>query len=146
LIYADTSFLASLYLQDGNSADAQRWFTANSQPILLSRLSELELSNACRLSVFRGWITERQSQIVLAAIEDDLRKDVLIRRAFEADEIFTLSQSLSSQHTLRNGNRTLDIMHIALAVHSELSTFATFDKRQSVLAKECALDVVPFIS
>lgn len=143
LIYADTSFLASLYLQDANSATASTWFAANPQPILLSRLAELELFNACRLSVFRRWVSAKKCQEVLAAIESDLQAGVLMRQPFSAEEIFQLSERLSARHTWITGSRTLDILHVAHAVENKLGTFATFDQRQAVLAIECGLEVVP---
>ena len=143
MIYADTSFLGSLYLQDTNSVHANTWFNANPQSILLSRLAELELFNACRLSVFRNWVSERECHQVLAAIENDVKAGVLIRQPFSAEEIFGLSSTLSAQHTSITGNRTLDVVHVAHAIHSEMSTFATFDQRQTLLANECGLKLVP---
>lgn len=122
---------------------ANRWFAQNKQPILLSRLSELELLNACRLSVFRKWITLEDCQEVLSNLESDIQAGVLIRHPFSADEIFKLSEHLSAEHTLTTGNRSLDILHVAIAVDARIEVFATFDQRQSVLAKACGLNVVP---
>lgn len=143
MIYADTSFLGSLYLRDGNSALASTWFSENQQPILLSRLAELELFNACRLGVFRQWISGSECEEVLSAIQSDLQGGVLIRPPFSAEVIFRRSERISAQHTSITGNRSLDILHVAHAVENTMGTFATFDRRQALLAKECGLGVVP---
>lgn len=143
MIYADTSFLGSLYLQDANSSLASTWFSANRQPILLSRLAELELFNACRLSVFRQWISIAECDEVLSVIESDVQGGVLVRQPFSAEEIFRLSERISAQHTSMTGNRSLDILHVAHAVENGMGTFATFDQRQALLAKESGLEVVP---
>lgn len=143
MIYADTSFLGSLYLRDANSARANAWFAANPQAILLSRLTELELFNACRLSVYRAWLSKTKCKEVLSAIKSDLDRGVLMRQSFAAEEVFSVSEHLSEKFTTKSGNRSLDILHVAYAVHNEMATFATFNQRQSLLARECGLEVIP---
>jgi len=51
--YADTSFVASLYIPDANSAEAARRMRRLSLPVLITPLGELELINAVQLRLFR---------------------------------------------------------------------------------------------
>jgi hypothetical protein len=52
-VYADTSFIVSLYLRDANSNVATARMIEIVPPLLLSSLGELELTNALQLYVFR---------------------------------------------------------------------------------------------
>jgi predicted nucleic acid-binding protein len=135
--------LASLYLQDPNSGRARVWIAAHASPLALSRIAELELFNACRLSVFRGWVSDDECRRVLADIRSDLREGVLIRQPFSADEIFKMAEQLSAKHSVQFGNHSLDMLHIAQALHYEFRTFASFDQRQRSLAERCGLQTVP---
>lgn len=57
------------------------------------------------------------------------------------DAVLRLSRSLSSQTTAKGGHRTLDIFHVATAVHLGASRFLTLDARQRELAIHAGLKV-----
>lgn len=46
------------------------------------------------------------------------------------------------QRTRKNGHRTMDILHVATALHLGVTEFVTFDSNQKVLAESEGL-VVP---
>ena len=55
--------------------------------------------------------------------------------AYDAEAVTRLAGSPSHSHTTSGGHRTLDVLHIATAVHLGAERFLTFDVRQKSLAK-----------
>jgi len=143
LIYADSSFLVSLYLRDSNSEQARKEMKARPQEIALSRIAALEVKNAFRLAVFREWITSAQLDRVQSLFDADASGGFLRPVPFPVDELFAESERLSQAYTAASGNRSLDVLHVACARHSELAVFASFDLRQRYLAKKVGLRLVP---
>lgn len=143
MIYADSSFLVSLYLRDTNSEAARHEIASRSQGIGLSRIAQLEVQNAFRLAVFRKWITPPMQQRVQAVFESDLRDGFLCPLPFTVDEVFAEAESLSKAHTASSGNRSPDVLHIACARLSDLKVFASFDERQRSLGKVVGLSLAP---
>lgn len=143
MIYADSSFLVSLYLRDGNSRAARSEIESHTDGVALSRLAGLEVRNAFRLAVFRGWVEEDQERRVQSLFESDGCGGFLYPLVFASDEIFAVAEHLSRTFTATSGNRSLDIMHIACAQVAELTVFASFDERQRKLASLVGLQVVP---
>lgn len=72
-IYADTSFLVSLYSPDANSVAAARIMQASKGDRFVSTLGELEVVNAVGLRVFRKEVSATQAQSSLNDFEKDLR-------------------------------------------------------------------------
>jgi predicted nucleic acid-binding protein len=54
-----------------------------------------------------------------------------------------LASTYSRQKTSKGGHRTLDILHVATAVHLRATEFLTFDGRQKKIARHAGLKV-PF--
>ena len=143
MIYADSSFLVSLYLRDANSEAAQREMKSHSGGVALSRLAGLEVRNAFRLAVFRGWITPLQEASLEALFLSDSKGGFLRSLSFATDEIFAESERLSNLHTTAFGNRSLDVLHVACALIADLKVFASFDARQRKLAQSVGLRLAP---
>lgn len=143
MIYADSSFLVSLYLRDANSVAASGEMKSNPQEIALSRIAGLEVKNAFRLAVFRGWITTAQESRVQTLFDLDSSGGFLRPIPFSSDDIFAEAERLSTTHTAISGNRSLDVLHVACALLTELKGFASFDARQRKLAGKVGLRVVP---
>ena len=78
-VYADSSFLVSCYLVDGNTARAKAFLSDHSGPLPFTALHELEVRNALRLGVFRRVITDEQAKAAAVAIDADLRNGRLVR-------------------------------------------------------------------
>ncbi|HKJ90775.1 MAG TPA: type II toxin-antitoxin system VapC family toxin [Oceanipulchritudo sp.] len=143
MIYADSSFLVSLYFRDANSKAARREMETRPQEIALSRIAGLEVKNAFRLAVFREWITPGQAERVQALFDTDSSGGFLRPIPFTADEVFAEAERLSQAHTALSGNRSLDVLHVACARLTKLKVFATFDERQRKLAQKVGLQVTP---
>jgi predicted nucleic acid-binding protein len=141
VVYADTSFLFSLYARDANSDLANRVMTKLRAPLIYTSLQRHELRNALRLSAFRGEISKSECRQLLQTLEQDLHDGVLLEATVNWNETYSIAESLSHSHTVALGTRGFDILHVAVALSLQSKTFLTFDTRQSNLAKAAKLKV-----
>lgn len=140
IVYADTSFLVSLYVLDANSGPASSQMKRAQLPVLLTFLGELELVNAIRLRQFRHEITASNAAAASALFVKDVetgifRIDGLLPSTFE------IAKRLARKHTPQFGTRTLDVLHVASALALKAQTFLTFDRNQARLAKAVDLSI-----
>ncbi len=139
--YADTSFLASLYVPDTNSAEAARHMQRLPLPVLITPLGELELVNAMQLRLFRKEVRLAELRAAHAAFRADLQGGVLMMKPL-AERVYVEARRLALKWSARLGTRTLDIIHIAAALTLRADTFHTFDERQRKLAIAVKLRVI----
>ena len=132
--YADTSFLASLYAPDANSAAAAKRMTTAELPVLLTSLGELELFNALHRRLFRKELSATEIKAASAAFRSDVHAGVFELMAV-APEVYARALRLVRKHTPRLGARSLDILHVASALVLGADTFLTFDQTQRKLAQ-----------
>ena len=137
-IYADTSFLLSLYSLDGNSAAAARAMRASGGERFISILGELEVINALGLRVFRKEITTVQAHSSLSDLEKDLQQGLFQLRGLP-DLVFDRARELSRQTTAKLGTRTADLLHVAAALELGVEYLFSFDQRQRKLAQAVRL-------
>jgi predicted nucleic acid-binding protein len=139
-VYADTSFLASLYAKDAHSAEAGRKVRQDAPSLFLTPLLELELVNALQLRVFRREAQPDEIHKSATDLEGDIRA-----RVFEfvplPPETYDLARQISARRTAASGARTLNILHVACATLLKADRFWTFDTRQSSLARAEGLRV-----
>ena len=137
-VYADTSFLVSLYSPDFHSARASARVTRLKGVLLLTPLTELELTNALELRVFRKEATEMEIRRARAEFEEHARDGVFELEAMPTT-VYERARQISGKQTARRGLRTLDILHVASALLLRAEQFWTFDQRQSELARAVGL-------
>lgn len=143
VIYADTSFLVSLYGQDANSETARRTAREHRRPFPWTELVRHETRNAFRLGVFRNEITASEMQQVLGWLDEDQRSGVLHVLRLEGAGIYEIAEKLSADGTPKTGNRALDILHVAAALHLKAELFLSFDQRQLALAQRTGMRIGP---
>jgi len=141
VIYADTSFLFSLYASDGNSAKAHE--ECLEAPVAFTVFQRHELFNALHLAEFRKVITAEQSHAIQALIATDIQCETLAEIQVNWEEVYARAETLSSTYTPKTGCRALDILHVAIALSLNLDVFYTFDVRQQCLARKAGLTVRP---
>ena len=143
VVYADTSFLFSLYAQDANTSRAAKHAAAFTGALIFTPLQRCELRNALRLSVFRGDMAEGDSRRLLEQIDADAKTGVLADTPVSWGEVFAEAEALSAAHTGKIGNRALDVLHVAAAAALGAKIFYTFDARQKALAAKTGMKVKP---
>lgn len=133
-VYADTSFLVSLYYLDAHSAEAERRIQRAAPSLFLTPFTELELSNALQLRIFRGEASPAEIRASASVLENDIRSGVFTPVPMPA-EIYQVARRMSARKTSTLGVRTLDILHVACATLLKADRFWTFDARQTQLAR-----------
>jgi predicted nucleic acid-binding protein len=141
--YADTSFLARVYTPHADSEKALLWLQRAREPLPFGPLHRHELRNAIRLRVFRGEITPEQRKLAFQEIESDLADSILTHTPIPWTDTFRECEALAAAHTEKLGVRSIDLLHVGLALALEATEFLTYDTRQAALAKVAGLKVKP---
>jgi len=113
VVYADTSFLFSLYGHDATAHRPASWRCTRSS-VVFTPLHRHELRNAFRLAMFRKVMTLERCQAVLAKIEEDTMTGALVETPVAWAEVFAEAEALSAAHTEKLGTRAFDVLHVAL--------------------------------
>jgi predicted nucleic acid-binding protein len=137
-IYADPSFLVSLYSPDANSAAAARTMQASTGDRFVTTFGELEVVNALGLRVFRKEVSAAQAQSSWIDFEKDLRDGILQLRGLP-EPVFERARQLSRQTTAKLGTRTADLLHVAAALELGVDCLYSFDQQQRKLAQTVRL-------
>ena len=143
-VYADTSFLVSLYVLDANSEKAASHIQQAKLPFLLTPFGELELTNAISLRLFRREPSPSKVKATQALVQKDLTDGVLQIKPMTMNN-FEKAKQMARRRTPQLGTRTLDILHVASALELNAEMFYTFDRNQARLAKAEGLQVTPGI-
>lgn len=119
------------------------WLQRAREPLPFSPLHRHELRNAIRLRVFRGEITPEQRKLAFQEIESDLADSILTLTPIPWTDTFRECEALAAAHTEKLGVRSIDLLHVGLALALKASEFLTYDPRQAALAKVAGLKVKP---
>lgn len=76
-------------------------------------------------------------------LEEDLRDGVLVHTAVEWTNVFRQADELSEKYAVAEGQRVIDLLHVAIAIELGAKIFVSFDKRQRKLALAAGLKVKP---
>lgn len=143
--YPDTSFLCASYRTQDNSEAADDYFATMSEPLQVTALLEFEFLQSIRLQVWlhsqdksKGY-SQTEADMMIADWEADIATGTVQIVASDASAVLRQAASLSRSHTTKGGHRTLDVLHVATAVHLGAKEFLTFDTRQKKLAKAAGL-------
>jgi predicted nucleic acid-binding protein len=108
-------------------------------PVSFTWLNQVEFRNALRLRVFRKEITPAQRDASLNNLLCDLKDGILLATDPSQPNVLLETERLSATYSERLGTRSLDILHVAMAVVLGCETFLSFDQRQIKLAKAAGL-------
>ena len=139
-VYADTSFLLSLYISDANSPVAAKMVSRFVTPLLTTDFGEFEFTNALSWRVFRKLLLIGEQQAVLDSFSKDVEANV-IRVIPVPAAAYARAGQIARTQTPVLGNRALDVLHVASALVLRADTFYTFDSKQSKLASALGLRV-----
>lgn len=141
--YADSSFIVSLVCKDTRTDEATAFMERAATPLFFTPLHRIETRNAIRNAAAREVITQQDQRAAFRQIEDDLRDGLLVHSAVNWTDTFRRADELSEKHASTEGQRTIDLLHIAIALECGAKTFLSFDVRQRKLAKAVGLKVKP---
>ncbi len=106
-------------------------------------LHRIEVRNALRNVTALGEMAVNDCRLALRQIEEDLRDEILVHTPIEWTNVFRRADQLSEEHATSTGQRTIDLLHVAIALECGAKTFLSFDKRQRTLARAAGLKVKP---
>lgn len=141
-VYFDTGLLAKLYCAEVESPRAVEIVRRFSPPYPITHWHDIEITNAMRLKVFRKEMTEKELDDGLANLRADIANGVFVRPSYDLESVFRTAEGLSAKFTASLGCRSLDVMHVGVAVVIGAKYFITFDVRQGKLAKKAGLSIL----
>lgn len=141
VIYADTSFLFSVYGNDAHTPRAIAWIQNSGIAISITELADYELGNALRFSEFSKRLSPGKSAAYMAEYEADRAAGRVSVEVCNLASLVQEAKRLSATHTLTGGHRGFDILHVAGALKLGADQFLTFDANQKKLAVAAGLAV-----
>lgn len=145
IAYPDTSFLCCLYRKQAFSAEALAYRKAMSQMLQVTALLHFEFIQAIELQVFlhardrtKGY-PHVDAQEMSDRWNRDLANGSVKILGCDMDAVIRHAQQIALGHTATGGHRSLDVLHVATAVHLRAKEFLSFDQRQIVLARSLGL-------
>ena len=149
IAFPDTSFLCAFYQRQDNSPTAAAYFKAMPEALHVSGLLLCEFRQSVR---FQVWLHARDKakgypqadcDRALADLQTDLDTGALVVAPADWPDVHRLAETISKRHTIAGGHRSLDILHVATALHLGAREFLTFDTNQRKLAAAEKLKVKP---
>ena len=149
IAFPDTSFLCAFYRRQDNSPAAAAHFKAMPEALHVSGLLLYEFRQSVR---FQVWLHGRDKakgypqadcDRALADLQTDLDTGAVVVVTADWPDVHRLAETISKRHTIAGGHRSLDILHVATALHLGARVFLTFDTNQRKLAAAEKLKVKP---
>jgi predicted nucleic acid-binding protein len=147
IYYPDTSFLCSMYRTQEHSALADRLREEMGEQLHYTSLLEFEFLQAIELQVWlhkndksRGY-SRREADHMIRDWESDTAAGLNQLIAFDMDAVLRLCKHYSLRLTANGCHRTMDMFHVATAIHLGAKKFLTFDDRQKRLAEYAGLEI-----
>ena len=78
----------------------------------------------------------------ITLLQQDVRSGILRRVAVDWSLAWARCQALSMDHAAETGARTLDLLHVAVALLLDAREFVTTDQRQAAVAQRVGMVVV----
>lgn len=143
-VYFDPSCLVALYFAEPLSGQIRTFVEKQNQPVLVNQLQELEFRNGLRQKVLRREVTEQQLAQSLRLFDDDAVAEKVQRKQLVWAAVYAQAEAISRRWSTQQVCRSFDLLHVAIAVASEVRQFATADGGQAELARTVGLRVVCF--
>ena len=141
VIYPDTSFLVSLYIEEDTTLEVESFLETLTEPLLFTPFHRLEFRTALRVRVFRKNLTLNQLKLGLQNNEEHLLNGILRHTPLNWSDTLREAERLGEAHLTETGVRSGDLLHVAAAVVLGAREFVTFDQRQTKLARRAGLKV-----
>lgn len=146
-LFADTSFLCALIREQDNSSRADAFMECYDGQIIVSSLVLWEFRQSARFQVFQHHkdktkgFSKGEAERMVKALQDQIDAGLFELAAVDWQDVHSIAEVLSATHTIKQGHRSMDVLHLATAKHLKVKHFLTFDRNQKKLAVAEGLDV-----
>ena len=140
IAFPDTSFLCAIYRRQDNSPAAAAYFQAMPEELHVSGMLLYEFRQSLRFQVWLHGLDKSKGHPqsdcdrALADLQTDLDCGTVVTVTADWPDVHRLAETLSKRHTISGGHRSLDVLHVATALHLGAREFLTFDTNQRKLA------------
>lgn len=141
--YFDSGVLVKLYVAEPRTADAVQFVNDSKNLPPFTGLHGLEMRSALRQKAGRGEISTDDCARLLSDLEADIQSGAYAASPVNWPDVFAQAEALSAAHGSATLCRSLDTLHVALALFLGATEICTFDHRQSRMAAAAGLLVVP---
>jgi len=147
--FPDTSFLCALYRLQYNSEEAVRFYKQLDSPLRVTTLVLFEFRQSLRLQVHlygqdkRKGFSKNIADAATRKLQENIAAGALVVIPADWADVHAIAERLSAKHTERTGQRALDILHVATALHFGAKQFLSYDSRQRALAKAEGMESLP---
>ncbi len=138
-IYLDTSALVKIYLPEPESAVLDRSLVGR-QDLLVSDLALTEVASAVARRQREGSLPDAVGARIYRRLLSDVEEGFFLRLSVVPETHRDAERILM---TSRVALRTLDALHLSLAVGAAAASLATFDRRMGAAAATLGLTVFP---
>ena len=141
MIYWDSSLIVKLYIREEQSPAVVQTVKSIDLAIPFTHLHDLEINNALNLKLFCGEVEKSEVDYLRKKIQTHEEVGVYYRPSLDWTDIFRAANDFSNRHTSRIDVRSLDILHVAIAISIGAESFMTNDIRQRLLATAVGLKI-----
>ena len=138
-IYLDTSALVKIYVPEPESASLDRSL-AGRRDLLVSDLALTEVASAIARRQREGALPDSVGARIYRRLLSDVEEGLFLRLSADQQTHRDAERVLM---TSRVALRTLDALHLSLAIQGLAAAVATFDRRMADAAVTLGLAVVP---
>lgn len=143
VVYADTSFLLSHYINDDHTDRARSLIWEVPTPLRISQLGILEYHSSLWRKVGTDGFNRAHAERAIRLFERQIAEGWFVVAAIADGIVYERAKSLATVYSSDLKVRSLDILHVAFALEMGLSEFWTFDDRQKRLAEAVGLRINP---
>ncbi len=119
------------------------------EPLHVTPLLAYEFRQSLRFQVWRraanpqSGLAPADARAALGQFDADLASGTTVVAPCSFNAVLDCAEDLSRRHTIAGGHRSLDVLHVASALHLGANVFLTFDANQRKLALAEGLAVKP---
>ena len=117
------------------------------RPLESTSLLFFEFRQSIQFQAFRHSKDPKQgfalpvAQAASAALQSDVKAGLYCHAAVDWADVHQIGERIALLHTAKGGHRSLDVLHVASALHLGCTKFLTFDENQKKLAEAEGLAV-----
>jgi predicted nucleic acid-binding protein len=141
--YADSSLLLKHYIREPETMAAWQVVNRMQEPLVFTPLHRLEMLNGIRRCAATKKVTRAQAVRAMLLLRTHVQSGRYTLPVVPWQVVFQRAHHLSRKHARKLLVRSLDLLHVALALEIGATVFLTFDDRQRQTASAEGLKVVP---